>query len=120
LLKDIPYKELLDALWCKVLPVHNTLPGNPWQGELLIFWPDAERLRSHYISSNKQQHTDGYQARRVRASLKRLYPNGVPGRDVITTSALRRQVITDLKDETGRLGLSDPSWQVVDRVRDDC
>jgi hypothetical protein len=67
----------------------------------------------------QQQHSDGYQAKRVRLSLRGLHPNGVPGKDVIPTAALRKQVIKDLEPETRRLGLRDASWQTIDRVRDD-
>jgi hypothetical protein len=63
---------------------------------------------------------DGYQAKRVRRALKERYPDGVPGRDVIGTSALRQQVIEDLKPEKREKGTRDPSWQTVDRVRGDC
>jgi hypothetical protein len=61
----------------------------------------------------------GYQAKRVRLSLNRLYPDGVPGRDDLGTSILRRKVIKDLELETRQKGLRDPSWQTVDRARGD-
>jgi hypothetical protein len=67
-----------------------------------------------------KQRGDGYQAKRVRPVLRQLYPDGVPGRDVIGTSALRQRVIKELELETRQKGLRAPSWQTVDRVRDDC
>jgi hypothetical protein len=61
----------------------------------------------------------GYQIRRVQAALRRLYPNGLPSKTELTTSALHRQIVADalFAAETKQLGQRDPSWQVVERAR---
>jgi hypothetical protein len=80
----------------------------------------GENAGTAVVNDEAEGQADGYQAKRVRRSLKRLYPDGVPGGDDVTTSALQKQVAEDLKSETRRLGLRNPSWQVVAKVRDNC
>jgi hypothetical protein len=123
-------------------PLLNALISAMSEGSLHLYWPAPDHIQSlkkseirkvcpgvrfindrifsnSEINSDDQQH-NGYQATRACASLKRLYPNGVPGRDVIKTAPLQRQVAKDLRDDSRQKGLRAPSWQVVDLVRDDC
>jgi hypothetical protein len=103
LLDDLPRYEEQGGEWMKTQDILNRFPDL--------------RISSDGQISRKQK-PPGYQVRRAVASLKCLYPNGVPERDVIGTSPLQRKVAEDLKGDSKEKGLEAPSWQVVDKARD--
>jgi hypothetical protein len=138
----VEWEKTCNDLFERNRPLVNALHGALHEGLLHFYWPAPDHIKSlkkseirkacpgvsfvndrifssSQINSDDQQH-DGYQATRARTSLKRLYPNGVPGRDVIKTAPLQRQVAKDLRDDSRQKGLPDPSYQVVNLVRDDC
>jgi hypothetical protein len=117
LAKHVPYKELADACACGKLPVHDTTRLNPWQGELLLFWPDAERLWPH-ISSNKQQR----RRPRGRVHQQRDKTKPLPAKKQQTTQQLRKGKLTaavEARLKAGYRPVITEQWgPFCDRVRD--
>ena len=129
-------KRILDGAWWDERSVHNIDPlagrarfttcianfadGSAVTGEMVVIGIELERAAVEALwpvkpkSPGSKRATKGTQQVRVKQSLKKRFPDGVP--DDISTEAVRVLVGKDLEADSRNRGLADPSWDTVNRA----